>query len=368
MARRRKRANGEGSLYPRKDGRWVVSIMDGVRDNGKPNIKYFYGKNQKEAVEKFKAWDRLYNSGLQVESNIKFKEWSDIWFEHHKDSITPTTQESYRYTLRVLQQYFGNRDLVSIKAFDIETFLKALRNDGKSDSYLTGCRGMLFQIFKKAEANDLVHKNPVQFAEKMRRTTPKNRKEAFTAEEVRLLMQHLPEDRVGISIRLMLGTGMRTQELLALQPKHIAADGSKIVVEQAVSLVKGTVVVGTPKSFDSYRCIPVPTSLRKYATMLRDTENDYVWEAGKKGQPCNPSHFRDQFKKAITNISGVRTLTPHSCRHTYVTMMHELGVDISTIQSIVGHADTEMTQHYLHVQESIREDAIARFSQAFGIE
>ena len=110
MARRRKRANGEGSLYPRKDGRWVVSIMDGVRDNGKPNIKYFYGKNQKEAVEKFKAWDRLYNSGLQVESNIKFKEWSDIWFEHHKDSITPTTQESYRYTLRVLQQYFGTME------------------------------------------------------------------------------------------------------------------------------------------------------------------------------------------------------------------------------------------------------------------
>ena len=49
-------------------------------------------------------------------------------------------------------------------------------------------------------------------------------------------------------------------------------------------------------------------------------------------------------------------------------MMHELGVDISTIQSIVGHADTEMTQHYLHVQESIRQEAIAKFSQAFGIE
>ena len=366
MAKRR--ANGEGSIRRRKDGRWEASIMDGVRDNGKPKIKCFYGKTQKEALEKLKAWDRLYKSGLQVESNINFQKWSDIWFEHHKDNITPTTQESYRYTLKVLQQYFGSRELISIKAFDIETFLKTLRNEGKSDSYLTGCRGMLYQIFKKAEANDLVLKNPVQFAEKMRRTAPKNRKEAFTTEEVKLLMQQLSEDRVGISIRLMLGTGTRTQELLALQPKHIAADGSKIIIQQAVSSVKGTVVVGTPKSFDSYRCIPVPSSLRKYATMLRDTEDDYVWEAGKKGQPCNPSHFRDQFKKAITSIEGVRTLTPHSCRHTYVSQMQALGVDISTIQSIVGHADTEMTQHYLHVQESIREDAIARFSQAFGIE
>ena len=45
--------------------------------------------------------------------------------------------------------------------------------------------------------------------------------------------------------------------------------------------------------------------------------------------------------------------------------MQALGVDLSTIQSIVGHADVDMTQHYLHVQESIRLDAIDRFSKAF---
>ena len=37
--------------------------------------------------------------------------------------------------------------------------------------------------------------------------------------------------------------------------------------------------------------------------------------------------------------------------------MQALGVDIQTIQSIVGHADTEMTEHDLHVQESIRQSA-----------
>ena len=58
-------------------------------------------------------------------------------------------------------------------------------------------------------------------------------------------------------------------------------------------------------------------------------------------------------------------LTPHSCRHTYVSQMQTLGVDLATIQSIVGHADISMTQHYLHVQESIRQDAIDRFSKAF---
>lgn len=77
--------------------------------------------------------------------------------------------------------------------------------------------------------NDLVKKNPVRFAEKMRKE-PQKRKEAFTAEEVKLLLENLPEDQVGWGIRLMLCTGMRTQELLGLEPRHIAEDGSWITI------------------------------------------------------------------------------------------------------------------------------------------
>jgi integrase len=225
---------------------------------------------------------------------------------------------------------------------------------------------MLHQIFHKADANDLIRKNPVAFAEKMRSRDPIKRKEAFTAEEVKLLMEKLPLDQVGMSIRLMLGTGMRSQELLALEPKHIEDDGSIIHIRQAVNMVRGTAVVGQPKSRDSYRDIPVPTNLRCYAVELRNTDRKYIWEVGKKDQPCNPSHFRKKYKEAVSSVAGVRVLTPHSCRHTYVSQMQALGVDLQTIQSIVGHADIDMTQHYLHVQESVRQSAIEKFSNAFG--
>ncbi len=79
----------------------------------------------------------------------------------------------------------------------------------------------------------------------------------------------------------------------------------------------------------------------------------------------NPSYFRDKFKAAISEIEGVRVLTPHSCRHTYVSQLQALGVDLPTIQSIVGHADIDMTQHYLHVQDSIRQQAVNKFAAAF---
>jgi site-specific recombinase XerD len=48
--------------------------------------------------------------------------------------------------------------------------------------------------------------------------------------------------------------------------------------------------------------------------------------------------------------------------------MQALGVDVSTIQSIVGHAEIDMTEYYLHVQESIRQEAVNKFSNAFPVE
>ena len=361
-----KRSNGEGMARQRDDGRWECRIMIGYKPNGKPDYKSVYGKTKREAKEKLKKFLEDRAAGIDTSRSYTFGDWADIWFEHHQDNITATTQENYRYTLRILKDYFWMRKLADIKPYDVEVFLKTLRKDGRSDSCITQCRGMLYQIFHKAEANDLVRKNPVRFADKMRSRGPVKRKEAFTAEEVKLLMEKLPEDRIGLSIRLLLGTGMRSQELLALEPRHIEEDGSVIHIRQAINMVKGTATVGQPKSRDSYRDVPVPPNLRWCAVRLRNTDRTFIWEVGKKDQPCNPSYFRDKFKAAISEIEGVRVLTPHSCRHTYVSQLQALGVDLPTIQSIAGHADIDMTQHYLHVQDSIRQQAVSKFAAAFG--
>ena len=365
MAKRR--SNGEGTLRQRPNGLWELTLMDGFQSDGRRKYKSFYAKTQKEVKQKARAYQDAKAEGIEVDVVYYFDEWADLWFESHKDNIMPTTQENYQYTLRILKAAFPHKKIRDIKPFDIEMMLKKLRRDGRSTSCLTQCRGMMYQIMNKAEANDLIRKNPVRFAEKRRYREPVKRKDAFTAEEVSILMERLPENRIGLSIRLMLGTGMRTQELLALEPRHIDTDGSHIRIEQAINMQKGTAVVGLPKSRDSYRTIPVPQSLRWCAVALRQTEKKFVWEERKKDNPCNPSHFRDQFRKALEAIPEVPLLTPHSCRHTYVSQMQALGVDLSTIQSIVGHADVDMTQHYLHVQESIRLDAIDRFSKAFPI-
>ena len=361
-----KRENGAGSLRRKENGHWEIQIMDGFKSDGRRNIRSFTGKTQKEAKDKRDEYIRKRAMGMLTGKDIRFDEWADMWFEHHKENVKPTTAEGYKYTLRILKDHFGRRKLSDIKAMDIEQFLRQLRKEGRSDSALAQCRGMLFQIFKKAVANDYLMKNPVEYAEKMRKSAPK-RKEAFTADEVRYLMEILPEDKIGWSIRLLLATGMRGQELLALEPRHIAKDGTSITIEQALVRMKGSVAIGTPKSFDSYRTIPVPPMVQYCARLLRDTEDKFVWNSPKKAdQPCNPSYFSDLFRKTLESMEGVRVLTPHCCRHTYVSQMQALGVSVETIQSIVGHADMDMTRHYLHVQENVRKEAVDRFSEAFA--
>ena len=340
--------------------------MDGYKTDGRRNILSFSGKTQKEAKEKRDEYFRKKAMGLLTGQDLRFDEWGDRWYENHKDNITATTQEGYKYTLRILKDHFGRRKLSEIKAMDVEQFLRGLRKAGRSDSALTQCRGMLFQIMNKAVANDLIIKNPVAYAEKLRKGPPK-RKEAFSADEVRYLMENLPENKIGWSIRLLLSTGMRTQELLGLEPRHIAKDGSTVTIEQALVRIKGSVAIGTPKSYDSYRTIPVPPMTQYCAQLLRDTSDRFIWNSPRKAdQPCNPSHFADLFRKTLQSMDDVRVLTPHCCRHTYVSQMQALGVSIETIQSIVGHADLDMTRHYLHVQENIRLEAVDRFSDAFS--
>ena len=280
MAKRR--SNGEGTLRQRPNGLWELTLMDGFQSDGRRKYKSFYAKTQKEVKQKARAYQDAKAEGIEVDVVYYFDEWADLWFESHKDNIMPTTQENYQYTLRILKAAFPHKKIRDIKPFDIEMMLKKLRRDGRSTSCLTQCRGMMYQIMNKAEANDLIRKNPVRFAEKMRYREPVKRKDAFTAEEVSILMERLPENRIGLSIRLMLGTGMRTQELLALEPHHIELDGSAIHIEQAVTMEKGTAVIGSPKSHDSYRTIPVPKSLQWCAIALRATDKKFVWQGRKE--------------------------------------------------------------------------------------
>ena len=361
-----KRSHGEGTLRHRSDGRWELRMMDGYQKDGSPRFKTFYGKTQKEVKLKLKEYQDALISGIQLDTILYFEDWADTWFEGHRDNIAPTTQESYKYCLKMLKEGFYHRPLTVIRPIDIENFLKGMRRNGRSDSYISKARGMLYQMFlhshssaeqkPDAQAHAVIGQHLHQVC-------------AFRCGKGFLALcgagcPHLFSKPDRVTAHKVIGFCLLKD--LALEPQFIEEDGSVIHIRQAVKVVKGTVSIGSPKSKDSIRDIPVPLNVRPCAIKLRDTTDQFIWESSKTGLPCNPTHFRDVFRKSLEEAGDVRLLTPHSCRHTYVSQMQALGVDIQTIQSIVGHADTEMTEHYLHVQESIRQSAIQLFSETFS--
>jgi integrase len=82
----------------------------------------------------------------------------------------------------------------------------------------------------------------------------------------------------------------------------------------------------------------------------------------------NPSTFRDKFSETLSKIDGVRNLTPHCCRHTYVSQLQAEGIDIEVIKNLTGHAEIDMTEHYMHIQEKAKNSAAEAISPLFSTE
>ena len=179
MAKRR--SNGEGTIKKLPNGKWQIQFMDGYKPDGTRRFKSFSAPKLDEVKRLKREYEQRKAAGVLAAMDYSFSEWADFWFEHHKNMISATTQEGYTYTLRNLKTHFGRRKLSEIKTYDIEQYLMKLVRDGKSGSTVAQSRGMLFQIFKMAVANDILIKNPVAHAEKIRRAPPKP-KEAFTAD------------------------------------------------------------------------------------------------------------------------------------------------------------------------------------------
>ncbi len=360
IALAKKRPNGTGTLRRRKNGLWELTFLIGYdEETGKRKYKSVYARTQSEALRKGESFLAEQRKGVLDDHDYTVAEWGAWFLEHHAEfaKLADSTADSYRWTMKLIARYLGRKAMKNLKAYDVERFLLDLQRAGYGASTISKARGFLFQMCKAAVANDIIVKNVVAYVEKMRyeKAAPK---ESFTSEEIQKMMRELPQDKISWSIRILLMTGLRKQELLALEPHHIAEDGSSISVEQAVSRKRGTAYISKTKTSSSVRVVPVPEQARAYAILLRNScTGTLIWESPRKaGSPVNPSYFDDLYYAALDSIR-VRRLSPHSCRHTYVSQLQAKGVPMETIRTLVGHTEVLMTQKYLHVQEPVKIEA-----------
>lgn len=358
----KKRPNNSGTLRRRKNGTWELRLTIGIdEETGKPKYKSLYAHTQAEVIRKGEEYKAELKKGFPDGNTCTVAEWGATFLEHHAKiaKLAQSTMDSYSYTMRLINQHLGKRLLKELKAYEVERFLIDLRDVyGYSASMITKARGLLFQLCQAAVANDIMGKNVVAYIADIRcdKAIPK---ESFTGDEVKKMMRNLPKDKIGWAIRMLLMTGLRKQELCALETRHIAEDGSSIIVEQAVSRSKGSAFISNTKTPSSRRVVPVPERARKYAILLRNSgSGGLIWESDRRpGQPINPKTFDDFYYEALESV-GVRQLPPHCCRHTYVSLLQAASVPMEVIRALVGHAKTTMTEHYLHVMETVKIEAV----------
>ena len=360
-----KRTNGEGSIKQLPSGQWYAQVMDGYKPDGSRNLVYFKGYTKREVIGHIREYWKRRELGAAPNSDMQFSKWADIWYADYQHQVQPSTYSGYKYTLQILKDYFGDQKVQQIKPLALNSFFDYLNKAGFSKSYVTKCRSMLIQIFDAAEANEITASNPARKT-KLKRILPRmdiykkdNGRDAFSEEEREYLQKRLRDDLLGNSILLMIGTGLRTQELLAQKPEDIAADGSSINVNKAIKMVNGVPTLGPPKSERGRRIVPVPIDYRKHAIYLKYFGgNPYVWVSQRESGLFDTGVFRKRYYKALNDIPEIRKLSPHCCRHTYVSMLEQKGVPMEQIARLAGHSRISTTDGYLHMETDTLANAV----------
>lgn len=368
-----KRSSGNGYVKKLPSGNWRAQFMDGYRDDGKKNMVSITCRTKGEVLDKMRTyWIEKENpppaeKPAEKKVEIGFSQWADTWYADHRSEVQPSTYANYQYTLARLKQQFGDSPLSEIKPLEINRFYDLMKEEKRSSSYITKAKSMLIQIFDAAAANDLVVRNPARLSKSIKTKqvdndpeVTKREKDSFTEEERDILHSSAPDNVLGHSVLLMLGTGLRTQEMLALTPDDIAPDGTTISITKAIKMVDGVPILGPPKSKRSIRTVPVPEDYQKHAIYLRNhSGKPYIWTSRRSTGLYDVGVFRKKYYRMLKGLPVVRKLSPHCLRHTYVSSLEHKGVPMEQIARLAGHTKVTTTDGYLHMDMTTLSNAVS---------
>lgn len=388
MAKRR--ANGEGSIFKRKDGLWAAQYTD---NTGKKRT--LYGKTQQIAKDKLKEAIRQSDDGMNMDKDkITFAAWLLEWLEVYSK---PTTRKGtyavhYNHIVNHLIPAFPKVLLKDLRADMLQKFYNQKHKTGKLRNSIrinpfgeTPSKGlsvcMLDNINKTVSAalnqaveNQIIAVNVAKRV-KLPQETPRERQVLTPDEQAKLERLILQSDHpIAFAIYLDLYTGLRVGELLALKAEDINFNTKELYVRRSIKRVhipeskKTELVIEAPKTPKSIRTIPLPDFLvdklrayidriEKERVSLHDIEippeqSGWIDEGflffSTYGKPYESTHARRVLDKFL-DYAGIEHINFHALRHTFATRAIESGFDVKSLSEILGHTDAKMTLNtYTH--------------------
>ncbi|MFV9875505.1 MAG: tyrosine recombinase XerC [Rickettsiales endosymbiont of Dermacentor nuttalli] len=248
--------------------------------------------------------------------------------------------------LLFLNKHFS--EIITIKKLqiitiaDIRSFLAMRRNDNQSTSSLARNLASVRSFFKYLYKNKLLD-NEIMF--NMR--TPKRftlLPRSLTQEQLQKILSFVEEDENHWTIKrdfalllLIYGAGLRITEALSITKKQLYNDSL---------IIKG--------KRGRERMIPmldiIKNSIEEYLKVCPyKLENEDQIFRGLQGKILNPGVFQRYIRNVRRQLNLPENVTPHSFRHSFASHLLALGVDLKSIQELLGHSSLSTTQHYTNV-------------------
>jgi site-specific recombinase XerD len=183
---------------------------------------------------------------------------------------------------------------------------------------------------------------------KIRIKLPNPLPRAIPSEEIRLLLEAITTVRDRAMILLLLRTGMRIGELLAIKTTDISFSERKILIYLGEKNFQGRAV---------YFSEDAEKSLRQWLKS-RNSVSDYLFPGpGKSGRPSISYVAAWGVMRKILERAGLadKGYSLHSLRHTFATDMLNAGMRLEVLQQILGHQEIEMTMRYAKISSRTRE-------------
>lgn len=385
VATAKTRQYGNGSIFQRKDGRWVAEYTSPEMTAGKGKTKYFTGKTELEVKRKLREFKNnpLNFSGVTA-SKATVESYFMNWLQTYKrPTIKDGTYDRLDSVIRThIAKYFDGFTMGQVTTDDCQKMITKLSENGLSYNSIKKIYDTMNGCFKYAVLKEEINKNPMSLVG----LPSKHLFEAkeirwLTAEEEKVFLSEL--DRKAISsgsywygyrdaFILDLNTGLREGELIALDWSDIDLENKFINVNKTAVIVKdrdksleftggvNQVIQDTPKTKAGAR--QVPLNKKALAALMRLKErakdSEYVFPTS-TGARAMCTALQKQFR-LIVKRCGFNDVTVHSLRHTFATRLFELGADVKTVSTILGHSSTAITYNtYIHIIKEKKTDIVS---------
>ena len=299
---------------------------------------------------------RKFNSpDYRPNSSRTFRDYAEaVWLPQMLPTLKYSTKKYYQYMLRVhLYPAFGHVQLRLINRDAVHGFLSAKLRSGLSWRTVKGLRTLFGAVMAAAESDELIPTNPVRKT-RLPRRGPVTDKAEIAPEKIQELLAALPEPSSSLA-HLLVFTGLRIGELLALRWRNVDLERNELRVTQSV--YDGH--FDEPKTQRSRRSVPLGAksieilSARKRAGVNPET----LVFCTDSGTPLDRHNLVNRQLKPTCKKLGLTGVGWHWLRHANATLLDAVGTPLGTVQAILGHSTSEITREvYLH---SIPADARA---------